>query len=65
MTKGTKKPTADEMAGVEWWNNLTDRQRRAALKAANTAVPAEAWAHHLRLERWAAVAANALRPRKP
>jgi putative DNA-invertase from lambdoid prophage Rac len=63
MTKQPKQPTADD--GVIWWNNLTDRQRRAALKAANTTVPAEAFAHHLRLERWAAVAANALRPRKP
>jgi hypothetical protein len=53
------------MANIEWWNNLTGSQRRAALKAANTAVPAEAFAHHLRLERWAAVAKNALRPRKP
>jgi hypothetical protein len=65
MSKQPKKPTADEMAGIEWWNNLTGSQRRAALKAANTAVPAEAFAHHLRLERWAAVAANALHPRKP
>jgi hypothetical protein len=63
MSKQPKKPTADD--GVIWWNNLTDWQRRAALKAANTAAPAEAFAHHMRLERWAAVAKNALRPRKP
>jgi hypothetical protein len=59
------KPTADELAGIAWWNGLTEEQRRAALEAANTATAAEAWAHHLRLERWAEHAEKALRPRKP
>lgn len=34
-------------AGIAWWNALTEKQRAAALAAAETAVPAEAYRHHL------------------
>ena len=30
---------------MRWWNALTEPQRAAAFAAAQTAVPAEAWAH--------------------
>jgi hypothetical protein len=30
---GTKRATADEAIGMAWWNNLTERQRLAALYA--------------------------------
>jgi hypothetical protein len=36
-------PTADDLAGIAWWNGMTDFQRARALWAAKTAVPAEAW----------------------
>jgi hypothetical protein len=57
MTK-RKQPTADD--GVAWWNGLTEPQRRAALAAAGTAVPAEAWRHHSTVERNLSLAARAL-----
>jgi hypothetical protein len=58
MTK--KKPTASELASIAWWNSLTDHQRLAALKAARTTIPAEAFAYHKKIARWAEVAAKAL-----
>jgi hypothetical protein len=36
---------ADAEGGPAWWNFLSESERAAMLKAANTAVPAEAWAH--------------------
>lgn len=39
-----RSPTADEQAGIDWWNGLTEAMRTHWLKAANTAVPTEAWA---------------------
>lgn len=38
------KPTADEAAGIAWWNGLSEADRAAWLKGAGSAVPAEAWA---------------------
>ena len=38
--------SADESAGMEWWNALTEEQRAYWLDAANTAIVAEAWAYH-------------------
>jgi hypothetical protein len=35
--------TPDEQAGVEWWNRLTEADRRFWLKAALTYIPAVAW----------------------
>jgi TRAP-type C4-dicarboxylate transport system substrate-binding protein len=60
VTKTKQKPTADELAGLAWWNGLTEEQRRAALEAANTAIAAEAWRHHCRVERNLTLAAKAL-----
>jgi hypothetical protein len=34
--------------GIAWFNSLSERERAAALKAANKSVPAEAWAHYKR-----------------
>lgn len=31
--------------GMAWWNGMTEHQRLEALRAADTACPAEAWAH--------------------
>jgi hypothetical protein len=36
-TDKQREPTADELAGMQWWNNLTEPQRADALKAASTA----------------------------
>ena len=38
--------SADEAAGMEWWNGLSEEQRAYWLEAANTAIVAEAWAYH-------------------
>jgi hypothetical protein len=34
--------------GMAWWNALSESERAAALEAANTDVPAEAWARYKR-----------------
>lgn len=46
-------PTADEIAGMDWWNSLTEAARAQALKAAGWTsggswIPsaADAWASH-------------------
>lgn len=39
-----REPTADEHAGMAWWNALPDRARREWLQRAGSAVPAQAWA---------------------
>jgi hypothetical protein len=38
--------TADESAGMEWWNALSEDQRAYWLREANTAIVAEAWAYY-------------------
>ena len=43
-----RAPTNTEKVGMVWWNNLTDDGRAAALRAANTAVPAEAYEYWAR-----------------
>jgi hypothetical protein len=30
----SREPTADEAAGMEWWNSLTEAERAKALEAA-------------------------------
>lgn len=40
-----REPTPDELAGMAWWNALTESERRMWLRAANTATPADAWAY--------------------
>jgi len=40
----TEEPmTADEKAGIEWWNSLTHMARAYWLASAGTAVVADAW----------------------
>jgi hypothetical protein len=46
-----RRPTADEQAGIQWWNSLTEAERAEALKAAGwrsggawTPSAADAWA---------------------
>ncbi len=36
---------ADATIGIAWWNRLSERQRRVALQAADTAIPAAAFDH--------------------
>ncbi len=49
----TRRPTAKEQAGIQWWNSLTEAERAAALKAAGwksggawTPSAADAWTVH-------------------
>ena len=48
-------PTADEIAGMQWWNSMTETERARALAAAGwksggawTPSAADAWAVHKR-----------------
>lgn len=43
-----RNPTADEIAGMQWWNSLTEAVRSDWLARADSAVPAEAWAAYKR-----------------
>jgi hypothetical protein len=38
-----RKPTADEQAGMDWWNALPEKERATWLKVAVSARPADAW----------------------
>lgn len=37
--------SADERAGMEWWNGMSEADRLFWCRAALTACPAEAWAY--------------------
>ena len=39
-----RQPTSDEVAGMKWWNSLTETQRAYWLREACSAVAADAWA---------------------
>jgi len=39
----------DEKAGIDWWNALSIEDRAFWLRAALSAVPAEAWAYYKRV----------------
>jgi hypothetical protein len=48
-----REPTVDELAGITWWNSMTESERAAALAAAGwkaggsfTPSAADAWARH-------------------
>jgi hypothetical protein len=48
-----REPTVDELAGITWWNSMTEAERAAALAAAGwkargnfTPSAADAWARH-------------------
>lgn len=38
-----REATADEVAGMAWWNALSDDERGRWLRLADSAVPADAW----------------------
>lgn len=44
-----REATADEQAGMDWWNALSEEQCARWLRAAGSAVPADAWAAYKRL----------------
>lgn len=44
-TRARERFMTDAELGMAWWNNLTERQRAEALRAASTDVPAVAWEH--------------------
>jgi hypothetical protein len=48
-----RNPTADELAGMQWWNSMTEAERAQALEAAGwksggtwTPSAADAWTAH-------------------
>jgi hypothetical protein len=48
-----RKPTIDELAGMQWWNSLSESGRAKALRDAGwksgeawTPSAADAWTHH-------------------
>jgi hypothetical protein len=45
MLNSTKRATPDAALGIAWFNALTERQRLDAMRAADSACPAEAWDH--------------------
>jgi len=52
-TSPPQPPTADEIAGINWWNSMTEVQRAEALELAGwksggtwTPSAADAWAAH-------------------
>lgn len=44
----SREPSADELAGVEWWNSLSEPRRVDWLQLAETIRPADAWAEFKR-----------------
>lgn len=48
MATQQREPTADEAAGIAWWNALTEAERAKWLAETGTAVPADAWAAYKR-----------------
>ncbi len=48
----TTEPTADELAGMAWWNGLDKSERAYWLAEARSAVPAEAWATYQSRSNW-------------
>ena len=41
-----RKPTADDLAGIEWWNGLTEQRRAYWCSVARTATPQHAWDYY-------------------
>lgn len=44
MVFADREMTDDELRGIEWWNGLSEQDRRFWLASACSAVPADAWA---------------------
>lgn len=59
-----RKPNADEIAGMAWWNNVTEPARAEILRATPNWTVAEAWARHQRegSAGWYAPSAGKRRP---
>jgi hypothetical protein len=38
-----RKPTADELAGMAWWNTMSERERTSVMQLAKANTVAEAW----------------------
>jgi hypothetical protein len=54
----SRPPTTDEIAGMQWWNSMSEVERARALKAAGwksggtwTPSAADAWAYHKKMSR--------------
>ena len=43
-----REPTADELAGIEWWSSISEPRRADWLQMAESAKPADAWAEYKR-----------------
>jgi hypothetical protein len=48
MANLEREPTADELAGIEWWNSMSEPRRADWLQLADSARPADAWAEFKR-----------------
>jgi hypothetical protein len=45
-----REPTANERAGMDWWNSLSESERATWLTKANSAKPSDAWAAYDRAQ---------------
>ena len=43
-----REPTADELAGIEWWHSISEHRQADWLQMAESAKPADAWAEYKR-----------------
>lgn len=43
-----RKPTADEQAGMDWWNSLSETMREYWCEMAKSYIAADAWAQFKR-----------------
>lgn len=48
MRNSEREPTADEEAGIAWWNSIPERQRAFWLELTNSGSAADAWAEYKR-----------------
>jgi hypothetical protein len=48
VTNVSREPSADELAGLEWWNSLSEPCRADRLQLADSTKPADAWAGYKR-----------------
>jgi hypothetical protein len=49
MDNDIEHATGDAALGIAWWNGMTPRHRAEAMRAAESACPADAWEHWRRL----------------
>jgi hypothetical protein len=48
MPNTSREPSADDLAGLEWWNSLSTPRQADWLRLADSTKPAEAWAEYKR-----------------